>query len=94
LELLSKGYGFRGQGQWLRRVVQGYFNYHAVPGNSHRLSVFRKEVARAWLHALRRRGQHGKMSWSRMQRYVAHYLPRVRVLHPYLNQRFDARFTS
>ncbi len=20
-------------GRWLRRVVQGYFNYHAVPGN-------------------------------------------------------------
>ncbi|HEV2042416.1 MAG TPA: group II intron reverse transcriptase/maturase, partial [Casimicrobiaceae bacterium] len=34
-------------GKWLRRVVQGYFNYHAVPGNSWRLSTFRKEVARA-----------------------------------------------
>jgi len=49
-------------GHWLRRVVQGYFNYHAVPGNSRRLSVFRKEVGRAWLHALRRRGQHGRMN--------------------------------
>jgi len=34
-------------GKWLRRVVQGYFNYHAVPGNSWRVSTFRKEVARA-----------------------------------------------
>ena len=45
-------------GRWLRRVVQGYFNYHAVPGNVDRLRTFRKEVARGWLHALRRR-EHG-----------------------------------
>jgi RNA-directed DNA polymerase len=75
-------------GAWLRRVVQGYFNYHAVPGNSRRLSVFRKEVGRAWLHALRRRGQHGRMPWSRMRRYAARYLPLVRVLHPYPSERF------
>lgn len=32
-------------GGWLRRVVQGHFNYDAVPGNvSLRLSTFRKEV--------------------------------------------------
>ena len=81
-------------GKWLRRVVQGYLNYHAVPGNSDRLSVFRREVARAWLHAVRRRGQHGKMQWSRFRRYVARYLPSVRVLHPYSAERFDARFAS
>jgi RNA-directed DNA polymerase len=28
-------------GQWLRSIVQGYFNYHAVPGNIDRLSAFR-----------------------------------------------------
>ena len=42
---------------WLQRVVQGYFNYHGVPGNVDRLDAFRKDVSRAWLHALRRRGQ-------------------------------------
>ena len=75
-------------GNWLRRVVQGYFNYHAVPGNSWRLSTFRKEIARAWLQALRRRGQHGRMPWSKFLRIVARYLPLVRVLHPYPNQSF------
>jgi hypothetical protein len=75
-------------GKWLRRVVQGYFNYHAVPGNSRRLSAFRRDVARAWLHALRRRGQHGRMPWARFKRHVARYLPLVRVLHPYPNERF------
>ena len=27
-------------GRWLRRVVNGYYRYHAVPGNLDRLSVF------------------------------------------------------
>ena len=77
-------------GAWLRRVVRGYFNYHAVPGNSRRLSAFRKEVAKAWLRALRRRGQHGRMTWQRFLRYVGRYIPSVRVVHPYPNQRFTS----
>src|SRR6201987_3346163 len=32
------------QGQWLRRVVCGYFNYHAVPTNGRALEVFRHHV--------------------------------------------------
>lgn len=75
-------------GLWLRRVVQGYFSYHAVPGNVDRLDAFRKEVTRAWLHALRRRGQRGRMPWSRFAVLVDRYLPRARVLHPYPHQRF------
>lgn len=75
-------------GAWLRRVVQGYFNYHAVPGNIVRLSRFRDEVARAWLHALRRRSQRWCLPWARFARLVARYLPAARILHPYPNQRF------
>lgn len=75
-------------GRWLRRVVQGYFNYHAVPGNVDRLDAFRKDVSRAWLSALRRRGQRGRMPWARFGRLVDRYLPRARVLHPYPHQRF------
>lgn len=75
-------------GRWLRRVVQGYFNYHGVPGNVGRLDAFRKEAARAWLHALRRRGQRGRMPWTRLAVLVDRYLPRARVLHPYPHQRF------
>jgi group II intron reverse transcriptase/maturase len=77
-------------GHWLRRVIQGYFNYHAVPGNVDRLDSFREEVARAWLHALRRRGQRGRMPWSRFRTLVERYLPRARVLHPYPHQRFTS----
>lgn len=39
-------------GRWLRRVIQGCFNYHAVPGRGERLDAFRKDVCRAWLHPL------------------------------------------
>ena len=31
-------------GKWLKSVVQGYFNYHAVPGNLTSLGVFRDRV--------------------------------------------------
>lgn len=75
-------------GAWLRSVVQGYLNYHAVPGNLKRLGMFRAEVCRAWLHALRRRSQRSRMTWDRFKLLVARYIPKVRVLHPYPNQRF------
>ena len=45
------------QGQWLRRVVRGYFNYHAVPTNARALDVFRHHVTDLWRRTLRRRGQ-------------------------------------
>jgi hypothetical protein len=31
-------------GQWLKSIVQGYFNYYAVPGNTASLSVFQHPV--------------------------------------------------
>ncbi len=27
-------------GEWLQKVVQGYYQYHAVPGNIDRLGLF------------------------------------------------------
>jgi len=56
---------------WLRRVAQGYFHYYAVPGNTDRPSAFRREVEQAWLHVLHGRGQHGRMQWIELRRYVA-----------------------
>ena len=44
-------------GAWLKRVINGYFEYHAVPTNLMRLEGFRTEVCRAWRHALLRRSQ-------------------------------------
>ncbi len=76
------------QGRWLRSVVQGFFNYHAVPGNRAALNAFRTLVNCAWLRALRRRSQKGqKLNWARMKRLIATWIPAARVLHPYPNQR-------
>jgi RNA-directed DNA polymerase len=33
-------------GEWLRSVLQGYFNYYAVPGNLNTLGLFRDRVLR------------------------------------------------
>jgi hypothetical protein len=43
-------------GKWLRSVVQGYFNYHAVPGNADSLATFRSRVTRLWRSMLIHRG--------------------------------------
>ncbi len=80
-------------GQWLKSVVQGYFNYHAVPGNLDRLSVFRYRVTRLWRWALRRRGQMHRPNWARIRRLVERWLPRPRVLHPYPSVRFAAHYS-
>ena len=80
-------------GRWLRRVVQGWLNYHAVPFNSRQLNRLIKGVSRLWLHTLRRRSQRGRRGWTwdRMQHLIAKYLPRPKILHPYPHQRFHAR---
>jgi group II intron reverse transcriptase/maturase len=75
---------------WLRSVVQGYMNYHAVPGNLDRIASFRTQVIRNWFHALRRRGDRHRIIWDRFGPFANRWLPRARVLHPYPSVRFDA----
>jgi RNA-directed DNA polymerase len=77
-------------GQWLRSIVQGYFNYHAVPGNIDNLAVFRDRVILLWRTILIRRGQRHRPTWERLQVLTDRWLPRPRVLHPYPGVRFDA----
>jgi RNA-directed DNA polymerase len=77
-------------GQWLRSIVQGYFNYHAVPGNIDSLSAFRYRVIRLWRTMLIHRGQKHHLTWARMQRLADRWIPKPRVLHPYPRVRFDA----
>ncbi len=77
-------------GQWLRSVVQGWFNYHAVPGNMDSLNAFRSQVLRYWFRALRRRSQRRPLTWARFLRLVRRWLPSARILHPHPNVRFDA----
>jgi group II intron reverse transcriptase/maturase len=77
-------------GKWLKSAVQGYFNYHAVPGNTDILRVFRCRVTRLWRQVLIRRGQRGYLNWARMRRIEERWIPVPRVLHPYPRVRFDA----
>ena len=77
-------------GKWLQSVLQGYFNYHAVPGNLSRLCIFRNRVIRLWRWALRRRGQKRRPNWARMSRLAQRWLPVPRALHPYPAARFAA----
>ena len=80
-------------GRWLNRVVQGYLNYHAVPGNLYRLRSMCSEIERAWRHALMRRSQRPKMPWSRFQRIAKRFMPTTRNAHPHPEARFYASHT-
>jgi hypothetical protein len=51
---------------WLRKVVQGYYQYHAVPGNTGQLRVFRRRVCRLWRSVLVRRSQRAQVGWDRL----------------------------
>ena len=83
-------------GRWLRSVVQGWLNYHAVPNNSERIGRFVDEVTRSWLRVIRRRSQRGKnrWTWARMQRLGRKHLPQPYIIHPYPEQRFRARLKA
>jgi RNA-directed DNA polymerase len=76
------------QGKWLRQVVTGFFNYHAVPTNGAALEAFRVEITARWRWTLRRRSQKGVLPWARMAKLANDWLPKPRILHPWPNQRF------
>jgi RNA-directed DNA polymerase len=76
------------QGKWLRQLVQGYFNYHAVPTNYRALGAFRTEIARRWHRVLTRCGDRAKLHWIRMKQLIDTWLPKPRIIHPWPNRRF------
>jgi hypothetical protein len=67
------------QGQWLRRVVQGYLNYHAIPGNMAALQAFRTEAVHHWHFALRRRSQRSRMLWDRFCKIADRWIPKPKI---------------
>jgi len=75
------------QGTYLRAVVLGHNRYYGVPRNGPSLSAFRNAVTRLWRAVLMRRSQTAFLSWQRMGRYAARWLPIPRICHPYPNQR-------
>ena len=71
--------------------MQGYFNYHAVPGNLVSLRSFRLQVIRRWFRALRRRSQRSRMTWARIEALANRWLSFPKIPHPYPTLRFDAK---
>jgi len=71
------------QGKWLRSVVSGFFRYYGVPTNGAALTRFRRQVGHYWCHTLRRRGGRTRLTWDRMYRLFARWLPPVAFCHPY-----------
>lgn len=80
-------------GAWLQSVLRGYYQYHAVPGNLHVLSRFRRRLLRLWYGVLRRRSQQ-RPRWDRLAPIFDHWLPTPALVHPYPRPRFDARWAT
>src|SRR5246500_2516916 len=70
-------------GAWLRRVVLGYYQYHAVPGNTRQLRIFSRRVCWLWRTVLVRRSQRAQVGWDRLYPLFSRWIPRPRILHPY-----------
>jgi len=74
-------------GQWLKRILQGHYNYYGVPLNYRAMATFRYEVSRLWFRTLRRRSQRSRLNWDRMSRLEKRWLPVPKIRHPYPEQR-------
>ncbi len=77
-------------GTWLKSVSEGFYQYHAVPGNLRAMNAFRHRLRRLWRSMLRHRSQRPNVRWERIGPLFDRWLPPTRVLHPYPDQRFDA----
>ena len=77
-------------GAWLRKVVLGYYQYHAVPGNSTQLRIFCRRIGWLWRSVLIRRSQRAQVRWDRLTPLLTRWIPQPRILHPYPDARFAA----
>lgn len=71
------------QGTYVRSVVRGHARYYGVPLNGPSIGAFRQAVGRLWYRSLRRRSQKTRLTWTRMQRLIARWLPSATICHPY-----------
>ena len=78
-------------GKWLRGVVNGYFNYHAIRTNRKTLVVLRREVGRMWLQTLWRRSHKDRTTWDEFITLYNRWIPQVAYRHPWPSERFAKR---
>jgi len=76
------------QGRYIQAVVRGHVNYYGVPFNRRAIGVFRFLVIRLWHKWLNRRSQRPSVTWDRMKRYIARWVPPAVICHPYPSVRF------
>ena len=62
-------------GAWLRTVVLGYYQYHAVPGNTTQLRIFQRRVNWLWRNVLIRRSQRAQVRWERHTPLLNRWVP-------------------
>lgn len=74
-------------GKWLRQVLEGHYQYYAVPRNIAALKWFRKQLTYIWKKTLSRRSQKGYVNWEKMNVLAEEWLPHPRILHPYPGSR-------
>ena len=77
------------QGRYLRLVLNGFYNYYAVPTNFRALNAFYYHVLWHWLRCLRRRSQRHRPTWRKMMRIAERWLPSPKLRQPYPDWRFD-----
>lgn len=75
-------------GEWLRSVLEGWYQYYAVPLTYPIMAAFRRRICWLWYRALRRRSQRNRVNWAYMYKLVNRWLPRPNVVHPYPWKRF------
>jgi group II intron reverse transcriptase/maturase len=75
------------QGAYVRSVIVGHTRYYGVPRNGPSLTAFHAALGRLWRVTLMRRSQTAFVSWERMRRLMARWLPVPHICHPYPNQR-------
>ncbi|MFT7533402.1 MAG: hypothetical protein ACI9FD_004438, partial [Gammaproteobacteria bacterium] len=80
--------------KWLRSVITGHMNYYCVPGNSQCVSLFHAEIVKRWFKMLRRRSQRHRITWARFGVWIRRHLPKVRIVHPYPEMRFCAKYSK
>ncbi len=76
-------------GEWLGSAQRGYYQYHAVPGNSATLGRFRHRLFWLWWKIVGRRSER-RMRWERYCSLFDRHVPYPRIVHPYPSVRFDA----
>jgi len=76
------------QGCYVQAVIRGHVNYYGVPFNSRAIGAFRFTVIRLWHKWLNRRSQRPSVTWDRMQRLIARWIPPAVICHPYPSARF------